>query len=102
MQIIPQSKLDWLRFIVFPFKAYAVIAPLLLFISIQAPRPRHMGPTDADIFLVLSLFPCSLILLIAALALAIAGLKGFAGPCAGFGAAAFIVAFMLLSRLNTA
>jgi hypothetical protein len=99
MHIIPQNTLDWLRFTVFPFKAYAVIAPLLLFIS---PRPGHLGPTDVDIFLVLSLFPCSLILFIAAVASAIAGPKGFAGPCAGFGAAAFIFALMLLPSLNTA
>jgi hypothetical protein len=91
MQIHPQSKRDWLRLVVLPFKAYVVIAPLLFLISIQLPRPRRSGPTDADVFLINSLFPCSLILLFAALLFALAGPKGLALPCGVFGAVAFII-----------
>ena len=101
MHICPHSKQDWLRFVAFPFKAYVVIAPMLFLISVQFPRPRHSGPTDAEVFLILSLFPCSLILFIAALVFALAGPKGFALPCVGFGAAAFIIGFLFMPRLAT-
>ena len=101
MHICPHNKQDWLRFAVFPFKAYVVAAPLLFLISVQFPRPRHSGPTDAELFLILSLFPSSLFLLLAALAFALAGPKGFALPCVGFGAAAFIIGFLFLPLLAT-
>ena len=101
LHICPRSKQDWLRFLAFPFKAYAIIAPVLFLISVEFPRPRHSGPTDAEVFLILSLFPCSLILFIAALVFACTGPKGFALSCAGFGAAAFIIGFLFLPSLST-
>ena len=71
MNIFPHSKQDWLRFVVFPFKAYVIIAPVLLLVSSELPRPRHSGATDAEVFLVLGLIPCSQILLLAALIFAL-------------------------------
>jgi len=96
MQIIPQSKQDWLRFVVFPFKAYVVIAPLLFFVSAQFPHFRGI-PTEADRFLITSLFPCSMILLLLALIFSLVGPKGFALPCIGFCLAGLAV-FVYLMR----
>jgi hypothetical protein len=100
MQVIPHSKQDWLRFVVFPFKAYVVIAPLLFFISTRIPHPRHQ-PTSADVFFVVSLVPCSLILLAAALVFSLFGPKGFAFPCLGFSLAGLIIAVFLMPCLAT-
>jgi hypothetical protein len=96
MHIYPHCKQDWLRFLVFPFKAYVVIAPLLFSFSALFPRPPHSGPTDAEAFLIGSLFPCSLILFVAGFVFALAGPKGFAPPCFGFGALAFIIGCAVL------
>ena len=99
MQIIPHSKQGWLRFAVLPFKAYVLIAPILFLISIRLPHPRHSGATDAEVFLVLGLSYCSIILFLAALIFALAGPKGFALPCVGFAVAAFIITCLLLPSL---
>ncbi len=101
MRIFPQSKEDWLRFLVLPLKAYVVVAPVLFLVSFQLPRPLHSGATDAEALLVVSLFPCSLALFLAALLFALTGPKGFALPCAAFGLAAFAIGFFLLPGLAT-
>jgi hypothetical protein len=54
------------------------------------------------VFLILSLIPCSLILLLAAFVIAFAGSKGMAIPCVGLGAAAFVIGYMLVPLLATA
>ena len=100
MNIFPHSKQDWLRFVVFPFKAYVIIAPVLLLVSSELPRPRHSGATDAEVFLVLGLIPCSQILLLAALIFALVGPKGFALPCLGFSLAALILVVLSMPALS--
>ena len=85
-----------------PFKAYTVIAPLLFFVSVGFPRPPHSGATDAEMLLLVGLFPCAAILLFAALVLAFVGPKGTALPCAAFGAAAFVIGFWLMPTLASA
>ncbi len=102
MKIIPQSGRQWLALALLPFKAYTVIAPLLLFVSVSSPRPPHSSATDAEASLVIGLFPCAAILLFAALVLALVGPKGKALACAGFGAAAFIIGYCLLPMLASA
>lgn len=102
MHLFPQNKQEWLGFVLLPFKAYTVIAPFLVVVSASLPRPRHSGPTDVEAFLVVGLFPCSAVLLFASLLLALVGPKGFALPCLGFGAAAFIIGWLLLPCLSTA
>ncbi len=102
MKITPQSGQAWLRFVLLPFKAYTIIAPLMVAISASLPRPRHTGATDAEAFLVLGLFACSAILLFMAIVLALVGPKGTALPCVGFGAAAFVVGYLLLPMLASA
>ena len=102
MRILPQTKLDCLRLAVFPFKAYAVIAPSLILVLAPFLHTRHSGPAEALVLVVLSLFPCAAILLLAALVFAIVGAKDFAISCAGFGAAAFVIGYTLLPSLATA
>jgi hypothetical protein len=102
MQIIPLNKQGWLRALVFPFKAYVIIAPVLLLISVQFPHPRHSGATDAEAFCVVSLGPCCLVLLLAGMLFSIFGPKGHAASCFGFAFATVILIFMLLPELATA
>ena len=85
-----------------PFKAYTVIAPVLFLISSGLPRPPHVGASEAEAFLIVSLFPCSILLLFAALILAIVGPKGSASPCFWFGVAGFAIAYSFLPSLANA
>jgi hypothetical protein len=101
MQIIPHSRQDWLRFLVFPFKAYAFIAPILFLVFASLPRPRH-SPPDAAAIPLLLLYPCGLILLLAALLFGLFGPKGHALSCVGFAAVEFIIPSLLLPSLATA
>jgi hypothetical protein len=103
MQMIPHGKQEWLRFVVFPFKAYAFIAPALLFIiAASFPRSRHSGHPDAAALLLALLLPCSLILLFAAFLFALFGPKGHALPCLGFAAGEIIFFFLFLPTLAVA
>lgn len=102
MQIVPQSKREWLALVLLPFKAYTVIAPLVFYISFQFLRSRHSGSTDAEMLMIFALFPCSAILLLASLVLALVGPKGYALSCLGFGITAAIIGFHFLPYLATA
>ena len=46
MPLLPNNKQEWLNTVLFPLKAYTVIAPTLFEISVRLPRPRHSGATD--------------------------------------------------------
>ena len=91
MQIIPHGRQDWLRVVVFPFKAYVVISTLMFFVSATFPHPPHSGGTWAESFYLGSLIPCGLILLLAALLFGFFGPKGHALSCAFFGLAACLI-----------
>jgi hypothetical protein len=94
MQIFPRNRQDWLKTVLFPFKAYTIVAPLMLMVSAYFPHPQHFGATDTETFCGLLLFPCSLVLFSAALILAFVGPRGSAFSCAGFGVIAFIIGFL--------
>jgi len=99
MKIVPQNKQEWLSFVLLPFKAYTIIAPVLFTISSGFPRPRQAGATGTEALLVAGLFPCAAFLLFAALLLALVGPKGSAPTCLGFGLAALGVGYLLLPSL---
>jgi hypothetical protein len=101
-RIIPHGKENWLRFAVFPFKAYVVIAPILFLILSLIPRPHHSGLPEALALFLVFLFPCALVLLFAALLFALFGPKGHALDCVIFAIAAFFIAAMILPSLATA
>jgi hypothetical protein len=95
MQIIPHSKHDWLRFLMFPFKAYACNATILFFFFIQFRGPRHTHLLDALAFLLLGSFLDAAILLLAALLFSLFGPKGHALSCCGFAVSAFVLAVLI-------
>jgi hypothetical protein len=99
MKMIPHDQKGWLRVLLLPFKAYVIIAPVLLMISEKFPRAPHSGATDAEIRLVILLMPCAVLLLIASLLLALAGPKGSAFPCFGLGVAAIVLLVYFLPAL---
>lgn len=96
MKLIPKTHQEWLSFALLPFKAYTVIAPLLVLYSMGLPRPRHTGATDAEIGLIAGLFPCGVILFVAALILAFGNQKSTAFSCALFGVVGIALAVLLL------
>jgi hypothetical protein len=101
MQMVPHSKEEWLRFLVFPFKAYVAIGPVLFGIVASIPLPR-LTAGEAAIPALELLFADALILLIAAGLFALFGPKGHALSCVGFAAVALIVALALLQSLAAA
>ena len=99
MMMIPHDREGWLRVVLLPFKTFVVIAPVLLLISENLPRPRHSGSTPAEFLLVFGLLPCGVRLLFAALLLTLVGPKGSAVSCAGFGLVAILLLIMLSPSL---
>jgi hypothetical protein len=100
MQIIPHNRHDWLRFLMFPFKAYVVMTPVVYFIVAAVLWPRRVP--DYAFPIIGLLFLCGLILLFAALVFAIFGPKGHTFSCVGFAVAAIIFAMILLDMLGSA
>jgi hypothetical protein len=99
MHIFPHNKQEWLSTILFPFKAFTVIAPFLFQISVDLHPYRRFPATDFEALLASLLFLDGIILLFAALLLAAGGPRGFALPAAGFAVAAFIIGEFLLVGL---
>jgi hypothetical protein len=100
MHIVPQTKQDWLRLMVLPFKAYVVIAPLLFFISVCFPRPPRALLYEAEFMLVIGMGYCSLFLFFfAALFFIQFGRKGsvLALPCVRFGVVAALMTFLFFA-----
>ena len=99
MHLLPKNKQEWLNTVLFPLKAYTVIAPTLFVISVRLPRPRHSGATDMEVFLAMSLGVCSVILLLMAVVLALVGQKVHALSCLGFAIAEFLIGGLLTPSL---
>jgi len=95
MHILPHSKQELVGAVLFPLKAYVVIAPVMFFVS-------RIWPTDADQIFVISLLCDSFILLAAALVLRIRGPRGYSLSAAGFGFAALVVTYLALLPLLAA
>lgn len=101
MQVLPQTREQWLRFLTFPFKAYVVIAPALLFVYAALPKPRNAGVADPLVLMVFLIFPVSLLLLIAALIFTCTGKKDIAWGCALFAVAGLFLGYYLLPYLSS-
>jgi len=102
MRPFPDKPIDRVKLLVFPLKVYVVVAPILFLISRQSTRPQHYGATDAETYIVLGLIVADLVLLFAALASALHGLRRIALPCLWFALAGIIVAVLLLPDLAAA
>lgn len=102
MKIVPKNIDEWLAFVFFPFKAYTIIAPLMIWVSLSLPRPRHVGSTDADAYMLLGLLACGIFQLVSALLLALTGQKRLALSCLLFGLGALIVGILTAPSLANA
>jgi len=102
MHIFPHNKQEWLGALLFPFKAYTVIAPVLFLISDRLPHYPHSGATYAEGILIFGLIPDAAFLLFASLLLSLVGPKGSALPCLVFGLASLIIGVHFLPRLASA
>ena len=96
MQLVPHTKHEWLRVVLFPFKAFTVIAPVMFFVSVSLHPTRRFPATHAEELFTAFLLYDALFLLFAALVLGFTGPKGFALPTAGFGLAAFLIIYVLM------
>jgi hypothetical protein len=99
MELFPKTKQQWLNLLLFPLEAYIVLAPIMFAISSRMPRPRHAGATEAECYIILGMFPCSIILIFTALVLVIVGYNKTATVCAAFGIAGIIAGYVLLPSL---
>lgn len=104
MHALPQNRQEWLASLLFPLKAYTLIAPLMSGVYFHwVNNPAHYrhfySPTEADAYPMWLMFPCAAILLCAALGFAVAGSKANARSCAGFGIAALVLGYWLLPPL---
>jgi hypothetical protein len=88
MSILPQNEQKRLRVVLFPLKAYVVLAPLIYFVL---PQSYRSGQTSTGLFVAYSLGFDSFILLLIAFILANIGPRGYALSTAIFGVAAFII-----------
>jgi hypothetical protein len=101
MRIFPKNIDEWPAFVFFPFKAYTVIAPVMIWISLSLPRPRNVGSTDADAYMALGLLACAGFQMAFALLLALTSQKRLAWSCLWFGlGGAFVTALMLPHLAN--
>jgi len=96
MRVLPRNKQEWIDLILFPFKAYVVVAYVWLQICARLQGPRHYGGTEAEAIVALGFFPCSLVLLMAAAIMAVVGPRGAAIPNAIFGGVAFVIVWASL------
>lgn len=96
MLLFPHTKHEWLRVVLFPFKAFTVIAPVTFFVSVSLHPTRRFPATHAEELFTALLLYDAVILLLAAWLLGLTGPKGFALPTAGFGLAAFLITFLVL------
>ena len=101
VRVFPDKPIDRLKLLVFPFKVYVVVAPILFLISKQS-RPHQYSATDAETYLVLGLLVADLVLLFAALVCALHVSRRVALPCLWFALAGIIAAVLLLPELAKA
>ena len=66
MKILPATKADWFGLALFPFKVFAVIVPIWMFISAQAPAVVLEAQMDAGEYIILGYALCVPVFIIAA------------------------------------
>jgi hypothetical protein len=99
MQIFPHTKHEWLRAVLFPFKAFVVIAPILFQISVALHPYQRFPETSFEVLLTGLMFLDWVILLFSALLLAAGGPRGYALPAVGFALAAFLLEHFMIVGL---
>ncbi len=104
MRFLPKSSSQWLSFVLFPFKAYTVLAVIILFIWGSA-LPRHPQATpvaDAGLLVVLGYLLSAVALFVGGLVQAFVGPKGSGLITLLFAGAALVIAFWLAPMFSFA
>ena len=93
MHLIPHTRQEWLRLLVFPFRAFVLVAPAGLFIWLSATEGHRIRGArgEAALPVALGLMICVGVLLVAALVEFIARRRDAALVNVGFATAAFLV-----------
>jgi len=96
MNILPASRQEWLSFLLFPFKAYAVIVPIWLLISTHESFYVRDAQTEATEYILAGYALCVLVFFFAALIQFFTHYRRAALMSIIFAAATFIVLAFLL------
>ncbi len=97
MRVLPTCGREWLSLVLFPFKAYTVLAVIIVFIW-DAALPRHSQATivaDAGFLVIFGYWLSAVVLFVGGLIQAFAGPKGSGVVALLFAGAALIIAFWL-------
>jgi len=104
MRFVPTSSSEWLSFVLFPFKAYTVLAVIIVFMWGSA-LPRHSQATvvaDAGLLVVFGYFLSAIVLFVGGLVQSFAGKKGLGLITLLFAGAALVIAFWLAPMFSFA
>jgi cbb3-type cytochrome oxidase subunit 1 len=103
MHIIPHTRQEWGRFILFPFRAFVVVAPICLLIWLGATEGHRIrgARAEAAFPVALGLILCVHVFLVAALIQLMARRREAAFLSFAFGFAAFLVMYLLLPMCAT-
>ncbi len=104
MRFLPTSSSQWLSLVLFPFKAYTVLAVIIVFVWGSA-LPRHSLTTavaDAGLLVVLGYLLSTVALFVGGLVQAFAGPKGSGLVTLLFAGAALVIARWLAPMFSFA
>ncbi len=97
MRVVPSCSREWLRLVVFPFKAYTLLA-LIIVLTWGLALPQHSQATavaDAGVLVVLGYLLSAVVLFLGGLVQAFVGPRGAGVVTLLFAGAALIIAFWL-------
>jgi hypothetical protein len=98
MRIFPRTGQEWLSFLLFPFRAYVVVAPmcLLVWLSVTQGDLIRGGRAEAALPVALGLMICLAVFVLAALIQFIARRRDAALASFWFALAAFLLLYALV------
>lgn len=102
MHVIPHTRQEWFRFLLFPFRAFVVVAPICLFIWL-AVTEGHRGRgarTEAAFPVALGLILCIGVFLVAALIQLVTRRRDAALLSFGFAGAAFLILYFYVLPMS--
>jgi hypothetical protein len=95
MRVIPHTRQEWFRSILFPFRAYVVVAPICLLIWLAVTEGHRIrgARAEAAFPVALGLMLCVAVLLVTALIQLIARSRDAALASFGFAIVAFLILY---------
>src|SRR6266545_2617211 len=96
MNVIPRMRQEWFRFLLFPFKAFVVTAPIVLFVWLAVTKGHRVRGARAEAALpvALGLILCIAIFLLVGLIQLIVRRRDAARTSFSFALAAFLVLYL--------